>query len=113
MSFRHPTSKVSTLAIAGLDGVKSTTKGWEMLAPHAFLWINTQKAPLDHVKLRQALNYALDKNFVATCFQRPCYTATRAFDSRTLFLIRPQRIRIRFEKRSPQCRVVYKGEVRG
>ncbi|RYC23246.1 ABC transporter substrate-binding protein [Ciceribacter ferrooxidans] len=72
--------------LASLDGVKSTTKGWEMLAPHAFLWINTQKAPLDDVKLRQALNYGLDKNFIRDVVFAGLATPPRgAFDSRTLF----------------------------
>lgn len=72
--------------LAGLDGVESTTRGWEMLAPHAFLWINTQKAPLDDVKLRQALNYALDKNFIRDVVFNGLATPPRgAFDSRTRF----------------------------
>ncbi|MFC2967733.1 ABC transporter substrate-binding protein [Acidimangrovimonas pyrenivorans] len=72
--------------LAGLDGVESTKHGWEMLAPHGFLWVNTQKPPLDSVELRQALNYALDKAFIRDVVFNGLATPPRgAFDSRTKF----------------------------
>ena len=72
--------------LAALDGVETTKHGWEMLAPQAFLWINTQKPPLDDVNLRQALNYGLDKAFVRDVVFGGLATPPRgAFNSRTLF----------------------------
>lgn len=72
--------------LAALDGVDSTNHGWEMLAPHGFMWINTQKAPLDSVELRQALNYALDKEFIRDVVFNGLATPPRgAFSSRTKF----------------------------
>lgn len=72
--------------LAALDGVASTNHGWEMLAPHGFMWINTQKTPLDSVELRQALNYALNKDFIRDVVFNGLATPPRgAFDSRTKF----------------------------
>ncbi len=72
--------------LAALEGVQSTNHGWEMLAPHAFLWVNTQKAPLDNPALRQAMNYALDKAFIRDVVFNGLATPPKgAFDSRTKF----------------------------
>ncbi len=72
--------------LSKLDGVESTTRGWEMLAPQAFIWINTQKAPLNDVKLRQALNYGLDKAFIRdVVFSGLATPPHGAFGSRTRF----------------------------
>ncbi|TDK48682.1 ABC transporter substrate-binding protein [Antarcticimicrobium luteum] len=72
--------------LSAMDGVERTNHGWEMLAPHGFMWVNTQKAPLDRVELRQALNYALDKDFIRDVVFNGLATPPRgAFDSRTKF----------------------------
>ena len=40
-----------------------TEKGWEYFAPLSWLWLNNRKAPMDNVKFRQAVMYALDREF--------------------------------------------------
>lgn len=41
-----------------------TNQGWEFFGPHAFMWINNEKAPFDDQNFRQAMNYAMDKAFI-------------------------------------------------
>ncbi len=41
-----------------------TTKGHEMISPVAEILLNTRRAPLNDVKVRQAIAYAIDRNFV-------------------------------------------------
>ncbi len=46
------------------DGAQITNQGWEFFSPHAFVWLNNDKPPFDDQKFRQALNYAMDKEFI-------------------------------------------------
>ncbi|MDF1585534.1 ABC transporter substrate-binding protein [Marinimicrococcus flavescens] len=50
--------------LAKLDGVETTTAGWEMYSPVVFLQMNTRKAPLDEKRVRQAVMHALDREFI-------------------------------------------------
>src|SRR6056297_1269425 len=46
-----------------MDGVCSTGKGWEYFAPHALAWLNNREGPTSNKKFRQALMYAMDREF--------------------------------------------------
>jgi peptide/nickel transport system substrate-binding protein len=50
--------------LAQLPSIEVTTKGYEMISPVVELLINTKKAPLDNQKVRQAMAYAVDRQFV-------------------------------------------------
>lgn len=47
-----------------MDGVCSTGKGWEFFAPHAWMWLNNREGPTADVRFRQAIMYAIDREFV-------------------------------------------------
>ncbi len=77
--------------LADLKGSSSTSQGWEFFSPHAFLWLNNDKAPFDDKNFRRALNYAMDKEFIrdvvfsglATPPKGPIGSRTRFFDPET------------------------------
>jgi len=48
-----------------LPGVSVSTKGWEFFAPQSWLWLNNRKKPMDDVKFRQAVMYAIDREAMA------------------------------------------------
>ena len=50
--------------LAALDSITVTTRGYEMISPMVELMMNTQKPPFDNQKVRQAINYAIDRQFV-------------------------------------------------
>ncbi|MEZ5843679.1 MAG: ABC transporter substrate-binding protein [Hyphomicrobiaceae bacterium] len=50
--------------LAALPSLEVTTKGYEMISPIVELVINTRKPPFDNAKVRQAINYAVDRKFV-------------------------------------------------
>jgi peptide/nickel transport system substrate-binding protein len=50
--------------LGSLPSIEVTTKGYEMVSPIVELMINTKKAPFDNVKVRQAVAYAVDRQFV-------------------------------------------------
>jgi len=50
--------------LSALPGVQSSHKGWELYAGLAFLQINTRKPPLNNPKVRQAILYALNRQFI-------------------------------------------------
>ena len=50
--------------LATLPSIEVTTKGYEMISPVVELVINTKKAPFDNQKVRQAVAYAVDRQFV-------------------------------------------------
>ncbi|MGO4854612.1 ABC transporter substrate-binding protein [Phaeovulum sp. W22_SRMD_FR3] len=59
-----PGGSVENFDIARLakeDGVCVTEKGWEYNGPMSFLWLNNRTAPMDNVKFRQAVMYALNR----------------------------------------------------
>jgi peptide/nickel transport system substrate-binding protein len=49
-----------------MDGVCSTTDGWEYFGPLAWFWFDTRKAPMDDKRFRQAVMYAMDREFAKT-----------------------------------------------
>ncbi|MFC4352591.1 ABC transporter substrate-binding protein [Fodinicurvata halophila] len=49
--------------LAEMDNTCMTTKGWEYFAPLAWMWLNNREAPLDDKRVRQAIMYAIDKEF--------------------------------------------------
>lgn len=50
--------------LGALPSLEVTTKGYEMVSPIVEMVVNTKKAPFDNVKVRQAINYAVDRQFV-------------------------------------------------
>lgn len=46
-----------------LPSIEVTTKGYEMISPIVELVINTKKPPFDNEKVRQAIAYAVDRQF--------------------------------------------------
>ncbi len=72
--------------LAKLPGVSLTTKGWEFFAPHAWLWINNRKAPMDQVKFRQAVMFAIDRDAICkVAWQGFAKPATGPFNSHIKF----------------------------
>src|SRR5699024_536734 len=49
--------------LAELDNTCMTTKGWEYFAPLAWMWLNNREGPLADKRVRQAITYAIDKEF--------------------------------------------------
>ncbi|MBE3639621.1 ABC transporter substrate-binding protein [Mangrovicoccus algicola] len=47
-----------------MDGVCSTGSGWEFFAPLAWMWLNNREGPTADVRFRQAIMYAMDREFV-------------------------------------------------
>ena len=50
--------------LAAMPTLEVTTKGYEMVSPVVELMVNTKQPPLDNVKVRQAIAYAIDRQFV-------------------------------------------------
>lgn len=50
--------------LTAMDGVCSTGNGWEFFAPHAFMWLNNREGPTSDKRFRQAVMYAMDREFV-------------------------------------------------
>jgi peptide/nickel transport system substrate-binding protein len=50
--------------LAKLPSIEVTTKGYEMISPIVELLMNTKRAPFDNMKVRQAVAYAIDRQFV-------------------------------------------------
>ena len=51
--------------LSKLPGAAVTTKGWEFFAPQSWIWLNNRNKPIDDVRFRQAIMYALDRNAMA------------------------------------------------
>ena len=49
--------------LAKLPGSCMTTKGWEFFAPLAFMWLNNREGPMADKRFRQAVMYAMDRDF--------------------------------------------------
>ena len=49
--------------IMELENTCISDKGWEYFGPLSWIWINQDNKPLDDVKVRQAMMYALDRDF--------------------------------------------------
>lgn len=50
--------------LAERDDIAITTKGYTMINPLALLEVNTKLAPFDNPKVRQAISYAIDRQFI-------------------------------------------------
>lgn len=50
--------------LSALPTLEVTTTGTEMISPMVEMVINTKQAPFDNPKVRQAINYAVDRKFV-------------------------------------------------
>lgn len=72
--------------LAKMPGVAVTTKGWEFFAPQCFMWVNNRKAPMDDVKFRQALMFAIDRDAICKiAWQGFAKPATGPFNSHIRF----------------------------
>ena len=50
--------------LTSMENVCSTGKGWEYFAPHSWLWLNNREGPTADTAFRQAVMYAMDREFV-------------------------------------------------
>ncbi|MFU1477717.1 ABC transporter substrate-binding protein [Roseovarius sp. C7] len=74
--------------LAEMDNVCTTTDGWEFFAPHAFMWVNNREGWTAKPKFRQALMYAMNREFMrdviwngyAEVAHGPVSSKTRFFD---------------------------------
>jgi len=55
---------VDVARLCKLPNTKCSNKGWEMYSPHAYMVMNMRKPPFDNVKVRQAVMYAIDRQFI-------------------------------------------------
>jgi peptide/nickel transport system substrate-binding protein len=46
-----------------LPGVCVTGKGWELFGPHSWLWLNNRQGPTADKRFRQAVMFAMDREF--------------------------------------------------
>lgn len=75
--------------LAGLPFIASTNKGSEFASPLMWMEINNRVAPMNDKRFRQALMYAIDRNFIAEKIwfghgkapTGPVASATRFYDS--------------------------------
>ncbi|AYD04416.1 ABC transporter substrate-binding protein [Neorhizobium sp. NCHU2750] len=49
--------------VSALPHTCVTDKGWEYYAPMSWLWLNNRTKPMDNPKFRQAIMYAMDREF--------------------------------------------------
>ncbi|HEX8048672.1 ABC transporter substrate-binding protein [Rhizobium sp.] len=49
--------------LSALPNTCVTEKGWEYFSPLSWLWLNNRVPPMDNPKFRQAIMYALDREF--------------------------------------------------
>lgn len=49
--------------IAEMDNTCMTEKGWEYFGPLSWLWLNNREGPMADKRFRQAVMYAMDRNF--------------------------------------------------
>ena len=64
--------------LKGVDGLTVTAEGYGAIGPLDWLAMNTQRGPLQDVRVRQAIAYAVDKNFIQNALMQGT-----AADSRT------------------------------
>lgn len=50
--------------LSALPDIVTEQKGWEFFAPHAFIEMNERVKPYDDKRFRQAVMYALDRDFI-------------------------------------------------
>ena len=56
--------------LAKSDHLEITDKGYAAIGPVTWLAFNTKKPPLDDVRVRQAIAYAVDRNFIINALHR-------------------------------------------
>ncbi|PWE35020.1 peptide ABC transporter substrate-binding protein [Pelagicola sp. LXJ1103] len=72
--------------IREMENTCITDKGWEFFGPHSWLWVNLDKAPLNDVKVRQAMMHAMDREFARDALWNGLgKLATGPFSSATRF----------------------------
>lgn len=49
--------------LSKLDNTCVTAAGWELFSPLAWMWLNNRSGPTAHKKFRQAIMYAVNRNF--------------------------------------------------
>ena len=64
------TSSQDITRLQGVDRLSVTDKGFEGLGPINWLAFNTKKPPLDDKRVRQAIGYATDRNFITKALMR-------------------------------------------
>lgn len=52
--------------LAELENSCITEKGWEYIGPISWLWLNNREAPFDDKRFRQAVMFAMDREFART-----------------------------------------------
>jgi peptide/nickel transport system substrate-binding protein len=68
--------------LSKLPGAAVTTRGWEFIAPQAWMWINNRKAPMDNIKFRRAVMFAIDREAICkVAWQGFAKPATGPFNS--------------------------------
>ncbi len=50
--------------LTAIEGTCSTGEGWEFFAPHAWMWLNNREGPTSDKRFRQAVMFAMDREFV-------------------------------------------------
>jgi peptide/nickel transport system substrate-binding protein len=77
---------VDIARLKALTSVQSTTKGWEMYSPMAFMVLNERRPPFDNVKVRQAIMVAMNRKFIVnSIFFGQGKVATGPIASTTMF----------------------------
>lgn len=74
--------------LTALENSCVTSEGWEYFSPHAWLWINNRKWPMSDKRFRQAIMYAMDRDFAKNALwngygkiaKGPISSKTRFFD---------------------------------
>jgi len=75
--------------LSKLPGVCVTGKGWELFGPHSWLWLNNRSGPTADKRFRQAVMYAMDRDFAKDVIWNglgkvatgPVSSKTRFFDA--------------------------------
>ncbi|WP_274425325.1 ABC transporter substrate-binding protein [Chelativorans sp. YIM 93263] len=49
--------------IADMENTCITDEGWEYFGPHSWMWLNNREGPTADKRFRQAVMYAMDRNF--------------------------------------------------
>ena len=72
--------------LSELPNTTVTDKGWEFIGSHSFLWLNNRVEPLNDVRFRQAIMYALDREAMREiAFFGYARVAASPFNSSTRF----------------------------
>ncbi|WP_157017911.1 ABC transporter substrate-binding protein [Mesorhizobium xinjiangense] len=49
--------------VADMENTCITDKGWEYFGPHSWMWLNNREGPTADARFRQAVMYAMDRDF--------------------------------------------------